>query len=252
VAYRSWLKDVKTVYDLGPQSSLVDWTQDNAIKKQEHYDGKRLDLARVPLPIATEDQRYFGSRMHDSPVVSIIRRSHSVEISLNSDHANEFAGALARILERPDPIGPFEVRLTFHDVSYFNAARHQPDGSFRWCDWRSLPVSPTYSLDLSTITLLNDVFHQEAGRLQWVCTLWAHPRGRRPVESPSVYLMVDCAAVSTLDLCRVAIGREFGEDWAMVWGRLAERNSSRPMTEWLWGPELEAFLLEERVHMGPF
>jgi hypothetical protein len=213
MAYRSWLKDVKSIHDLGDHCYVYDEDAPNCEEREAKYDEKWLARLKMDLPVAPEHRAFYGSKMHDSWVQSIERTKHELRLTLNCINADVFAAGLAHILEVKSPAVVWPVDLILRDPVYVNAVRHTPEGKLRWADWESLKGG---NGPCDGPEFLSDWFHEQECRLQWIAEIWDYRDGLGRV-SPSLYLMVDCAEALAEDRRAAALAKTFGDGVLPLW-----------------------------------
>jgi hypothetical protein len=234
MAYRSWLKDVRRIEDLGEHCHNLEWTEANETRMEEKEAKWLARLRRDDVPVAPEYKSFFGSRMHDSYIQSILRKDDRVEILLHNDWSDEFIKAHYRIqgIEAPVPLTP--VTLSAEDVRYSTICRPDREGYLKWQEGFSVvdKMNVDYGVPFSA-----DWFFQQEGRIQWI------------VEYLNVgpfhhtYLLVDCGRVTAWDGRQAAIEKAFGTELGQAWIDVCQHFATHP-----WGSVLiEEFLRERRV-----
>jgi hypothetical protein len=214
MAYRSWLKDVKHVGDLGQQLVPLDWKKPDWEKRDEVQQAKWTALYKKPIPVSPEHSRYFGCGLHDSWVAGHERTGREFVLKMDSDHAHEFMIHLGLYVDLDLPDYTFPVHLVCHDVAYVRWARTDPLGYLKHsrADPRTLGDDRRCSDQL-----IHDWFFEQDGRLQWVVHLhsWLENPGLK--DQHTMFLMVDCASVSAQDGCFNAIKSNYGTKSALLW-----------------------------------
>jgi hypothetical protein len=213
MAYRSWLKDVKSIHDLGEHCYISDWDAPDCDKRETKYQEKWLARLKMDLPVAPEHRVFYGTKMHDSWVQRISRTPKELRMTLNCINADVFASGLAHILKVKSPAVVWPVDLILRDPVYVNAVRHTPEGKLRWADWESLEGGDD---PCDGPEFLFDWFHEQEGRLQWIAEIWDYRDGSGRV-SPSLYLLVDCAEAVAEDRRATALAKAFGDSVLPLW-----------------------------------
>jgi hypothetical protein len=236
MSYRTWLKDVKSIHNLGPHylhKRHRPWDED----ADARADAKWSKKLQEPIPVEPEFVEFFATRMHDSWVIGLERTDDQVTIRLNSIYADIFAWALAEVLEVDRVPSAWPVHLVLHDVVYMRSARHDPNGALRYANWRELRSTEFTRGD----TFLYDWFFEQDGRIQWIAEFDARRLSLRSLSS-SMYLMVDCARVSAVDLRREALGAAYGPMAAELWDQALLDSG----TDMIWGVRvMEKYLLDQ-------
>lgn len=229
MAYRSWLRDVRRIEDLGEHCHNLEWTEANEPRMEEKEEKWLARLRRDDIPVSPEYKNFFGSRMHDSYIQSITRQDERVEVFLHNDWCDEFVKAHYRIegIEASVPLAP--VTLIAEDVCYSTICQPDREGYLKWQD--SPKIFDKTKVDYG-IPFSADWFFQQDGRIQWIVEyLNVGPFGRS-------YLLVDCGHVKAYDGRFVAIEKAFGEELAQAWLDVRQHFSTHP-----WGSMLiEDFL----------
>jgi hypothetical protein len=214
MAYRSWLKDVKHVGDLGQQLVPLDWKKPDIEERERLADERWSALYKKTLPVSLEHSRYFGCGLHDSWVVGHERTESEFVLKMDSDHAHEFMIHLGLYVDLDVPLFTFPVDLRCHDVAYLRWARPDPRGVMRYSRPNRRRLEDTKS---TSDTLIHDWFFEQDGRLQWIVHFWAHLNEPGLLDSSCLFLMVDCASVSAEDGCRNAITTNYGPKAGLLW-----------------------------------
>lgn len=233
MAYRSWLKDVKSIHDLGEHCHSLNFRKPEDEARGDKYDQKWLQRLRADIPVKPEDKFAFGTRMHDSWVEWAKRDQNQLKIRVNNDFAQHFVQQICQMLgihvstflntkyrqdidlaqQGPDLVTP--VDLVFEDVCYVNSVRYGPGGTLRWAEWRNLGRRErTYEAD----AFLYDWFFQQGGRIQWICEIW-NPTSSNALSS-SQFLLVDCSLARAEDGRSKAIGDVFPQAVTDIWNDL--------------------------------
>lgn len=147
MAYRSWLEDVKRINDLGDFCHNLEWTEENEALI-EAFDQKWLErITADDLPVDSYSKAFFGSRMHDSFVQSIVRTGSKMKITLHNDYAEEFVKAYFRVQGTEFQMPLLPIFLTFEDVCYSGNCIQDQDGFLHGCDIPNAPIQiePSYA-----------------------------------------------------------------------------------------------------------
>jgi hypothetical protein len=213
MAYRSWLKDVKHVGDLGQQLGPVDYRGPNNDKREDLKDERWLAAIRQEIPVATEFKRYFGTSMHDSWVIGVHRNADQIRIELDSIEGNVFCTQYGLWLdvEFPEPLMPVELHC--HDVCYARWARHDKRGWLKHAEPRFRLIDPSRT---ESDSFGFDFFHEQGGRIQWTAIFRAWKGWNGGLDS-DLYLMADCASLTAVDRRSQALDQHFGSPVASMW-----------------------------------
>ncbi|MEI7576200.1 MAG: hypothetical protein WCK51_04855 [Armatimonadota bacterium] len=213
MAYRSWLKAVKHVGDLAQQFVPYDDCKPEASKRNKLSDERWLDAMKRQIPVAPEFLRYFGTRMHDSWVISQERTGDHIRIELDSIEGNVFCSQYGLWLdvEFPEPLMP--VELYCHDVRYARWARHDKTGWLKFAEPEFREIDPTRTMSDS---FTYDFFFEQDGRIQWIALIRAWPR-YSDWHISDLFLMADCSGVSAVDHRANVILNHFGAKAGLMW-----------------------------------
>lgn len=185
MSYRSWLKDVKHMQDLGSHvySTSQDW------QTQEKRDQKYYALRENPVAGLNGNEKHFYGVHRGARILGVTRTDRDFSISIEDWWLPSFLediSALARV-----DVPEFSVPLTFrfHDVAYQTALAARPDGVLRFFRYEK---PSEYDL------LYRDWFCTQDGRLQWIASLdvFGKVKGKMTVGS---FLVVDCKTLSVDD-----------------------------------------------------
>ncbi len=98
---------------------------------------------------------------------------------------------------------------------------------------------------------LYDWFIEQDGRIQWIAEI--DSRGKRGGKlSSSVYLMVDCARVSAIDLRENAVRKAYGDAGAALWRDVTIGSEDCPPFKGIWGMGTMRDFLRERIRFHKF
>lgn len=227
MAYRSWLKDVRTIHDLGEHCHNLSFRKPEDESRDIKYDEKWLARLRSDIPVAPEFNFAFGTRMHDSWIEWVKRTSGEFRIRINNDLVHEFMGVVTAKLDihvptvlntiygreaKPitgDWLAP--VDLVFHNPSYVNAVRADAAGHLKWAEWEDIgPRRGRSKLD----QFLYDWFFEQDGHIQCVIQIWSPAMGDGPA---SLYLLVDCDSASAQDYRAQAVSEVLSPTAAQIW-----------------------------------
>ncbi len=213
MSYRSWLKDVKHVCDLGQHLFQTRWKDPNYDKREDLRDDRWLAAIRQETPVAPEFKQYFGSRMHDSWVIGVHRTNDQIRIELDSIEGNVFCTQYGLWLDVEFPEPQMPVELYCNEVCYARWARHDKDGWLKYAEptFRKIDPSRTQSDSFGY-----DFFHEQAGRIQWIAIFRAWPGWKGGLRS-DLYLMADCGSVTAVDRRSQTLDLHFGSRVALLW-----------------------------------
>lgn len=235
MAYRSWLKDVRSIHDLGEHCHSLSFRKPEDEDRDVKYDEKWLARLRSDIPVAPEFQFAFGTRMHDSWIEWVKRTSGEFRIRVNNDLAQEFMGVVTDKLDihvptvlntiygretKPitgDWLAP--VDLVFHDPAYVNAVRTDASGHLKWAEWEDIgPRRDRSMLD----QFLYDWFFEQDERIQCIIQIWSPMTGD---GSSYLYLLMDCSKATAQDYRAQAISQTLSPLAAQVWTDMVSGDS---------------------------
>lgn len=227
---------MKHTQDLGAGSHAVRFKDPNSDERIEKYENQMLERLRQPVPVAEEYEPYFGSYMHDSYLQRVSLEKDEFVISLHNDAADEFARALAVLLEVERPIVQYRIDLRAHGVVYMNTVQEEDSGKLRWADMKDLRAWPSEQCD----SFISDWFHTQEGRIQWVVEISAFRRERGRCGFSRHYL-VDCESVSALDLRELGLAKAFTPAVVPLW-----QDAMKMQADWEYNWQWRK-ILEERI-----
>jgi hypothetical protein len=239
VAYRSWLEDVKRINDLGEFCHNIEWTEENEARI-DAYEQKWIDRLKADnLPVDDYSRNFFGSRMHDSYIQSIVRTSKKLEITIHNDYAEEFVKAYFRVQGTEFQMPLLPVYLSFEDVCYSTTCSQDQDDYLKWFD---IPNVPLQKVPSHSNRFVIDWFHEEDGRIQWIAEIdsidvTAYSKARAYYAN----LLVDCAKASAVDGRGKAIEKALGKECFEAWLACEKHFSTRS-----WGCYLIEDFIRER------
>lgn len=238
MSYRSWLKDVKHVGDLGQQLVPLDWKRPDWDKRDAVQQEKWSALYKKPIPVAPEYARYFGCGLHDSWVAGHERDGNEFVLKMDSDHAHEFMIHLGLYVDLDLPTFTYPVDLLCHDVEFVRWARTDPLGYLKHSHPELRPLDEDRRC---SDQLIHDWFFEQDGRLQWIVHLhsWLENPGLK--NQYTMFLMVDCASVSADDRCLDAITDNYGPKAGLLWKEFWAQ------TKFMFWDQPQLFALFERV-----
>lgn len=209
---RSWLADAKVIQDLGNHfyvpRHFKDWDDERDARAERNA---KIRFSQ-PLPVEPQYVPFFGSRMHDSRVIAVERTPSLIRVRLDDINTEDFARALAHVLEIERPVSRWPVDLLFHKPVYMRAAHYDPESKLRFADIDKIHSDEPQSGD----EFLYDWFFQQDGRIQWIAEIWLHPR-RSERLSQAVYLMIDCEKATAEDHRAAALEKSFGPAVRSIW-----------------------------------
>jgi hypothetical protein len=235
LSYRSWLEDVRTIYDLGEHCHALEYTDENQ-ERIERYEDKWLARLRQPLPVAPEFEEYYGSYMHDNWIRCIERSRSELRIELISLNADIFAIAVSKLLAIKQRLPKWRIDLVLRDPVYVTGVRVDPRGKLRYADWKHMPAAE----DVRHLNVFRyDWFFQQDGRLQWVVEIWSRKSDWR---NSSLYLLVDCSEALSEDFRASAIAQAFSPEVAELWQDVASGVDFNGNAPWN-APGMAAYLI---------
>ena len=233
MSYRSWLKDVKHMQDLGSHvySTNQDW------ETQDKRDQKYYALAENPVKGLEGIAQYFYGTFHDAYLLGFERADREFSIKLGDLWLDEFLEQVATLAGVEVPDIDSHVTLSFHDVVYQTTLAARADGIVRFY---------RYEKPSSTDYLYRDWFYRQDNRLQWIASLDVYAEGRGKM-SVGPFIVVDCSSVTVRDereiRIRAAVSTQLAQMWSEFW-------ADAPTFKRLWPPLANqaafAKFLEER------
>ncbi len=225
----SWLAKAKTVHDLGHPVYLPEPGQAWDDARQDRVDTKWSEFIKRPLPVSETDAPFFGTRMHDSWVMGINQTPEKVTVRLDSIEADIFVIDLCAELGIERIPSQWPVELICHQPVYVRAARHDPYGNLRFEDTRKIRSAVPQTGD----EFLYDWFFEQDGRIQWIAEICSI-RPERGKLSMAVYLMVDCARCTALDLRGNAIEKVYGQNARTIWNEVLRGSDDCTPYQGIW------------------
>lgn len=239
MSYRSWLKDVKHVRDLGSHvyGSNETW------QVQERRDEQYFALRQEPLAQLGELWRYFYGAFHDAYIVSFEHVGSDFKIVLEDvTWVDEFFRTLSQIVGLDIKPATGFVTFWFQDVRYLTTLAARPDGVVRFSK---------YEQPGSEDCLYRDWWFSQDGRLQWVAQLDSFGV-RRGLLNVGPFLVVDCEAVRVLDHRPSDIRRKYStlveQIWISYWQSLKAHDANQGVLSSR--ASLEDFLYEKGFTMN--
>ena len=207
MSYRSWLKDVKHMQDLGPHvySTNQDW------ETQEKRDNIYNALSKNPVEGLQGIAQYFYGTFHDAYLLGFERAGREFYVTLGDLWLDEFLEQVANLAGVDIPEIQNHVLITFHDVVYQTTLAARGDGVVQFYRYEK-PSGHDY--------LYRDWFFRQDGRLQWVAEVDVYANGRG-MMSVGPFIVVDCGSVSVHDerelRIREAVSAELAQMWSEFW-----------------------------------
>jgi len=223
MAYRSWLKDVKHVGDLGQHFVPYNDCKADAAKRNKLTDERWMNAIRKVPPVAPEFRRYFGTRMHDSWVIGHERNGDHIRIELDSIEGSVFCAEYSFWLDvdLQEPL-LMPVELHCHDVQYARWARHDnKTGWLKFAEPRFRPIEPTRRRSDS---FTYDFFHEQDGRMQWIALFRAWSSTSDFYRS-DLFLLADCSHVTAVDKRSNAVEALLGTKVKLLWNEFFNQSS---------------------------
>ncbi len=240
---RSWLSQANNVQDIGVNTHAIKFNAQNWQEREARAETKQMAVRRRDLPNTVRDPSFFGGRLHDSEVLSIVRDAQRITVELNDNAANEFAWVVSSMVGSADPpANPIRIALVFHEPNFVRAARHDPDGWLKWCDWEHLARTD----EKASVIHIDDWFYEDSGALQWVANLWSPCHGRL---SDDVFLMIDCHGAHVIDRRAADIERGFSPGARRLWEDVAT-GVGLEYPGHLWGVDAVDYLSERMAVRG--
>ncbi len=222
MSYRSWLKDVTVIYDLGshcaPRNPLLtekDWERDDLMTE------RWIERLKRPIPVETAFQRFFGSGMHDSWVLSTERTPEQFRIRLDCHSADIFACALSRVLSLAQSKTEKVIELIAEDALLVRWLRMTPEGKMLSCRHEWAQTSPeklatTEKFSLGLDTFMYDWFENQENRVQWIVMIRTETPKSRRLDS-NLYILVDGERVYAEDHRLSGFIQDYGPSVQPVW-----------------------------------
>jgi len=218
---KSWLADVKTIYDLGQWCACrVDWDRDCVDEGYMDRKYKKLWAHHaLGCPVAPEFQRYFHSALHDDWVLGQ-RRDKDFRLFVGCRWADDLHRMLCDKTEMELPPTYYIEEIVLHKCHYARWARSDQRGNLTF--WQPPFHEQTFERVNAAPGLepyedfLTDWFFTEDNRLQWVLVV----DGRRSGNG-YCYGMFDCESVSVVDHRERQMVATWGEAVRPLWNAYA-------------------------------
>ena len=213
MAYRSWLKDVRKINDLG--SHLFHFPKNKETwPRMDEYENRRIELNRKrPLPVDPGSERLFACRLKWGHIIDVKREKDRVEIHLYDAEAHSFVLEYCEIKGIEVVDCRALVVLVFEGVNYSNSMYPDPEGWLKHADftkWRS-------DLDFNSADqLFYDWFFEQDDHIQWVGEFMKFDQ-RHPTRWQDSYLVIDCNRVYGRDQRTKIIEKSIGLECANLW-----------------------------------
>jgi hypothetical protein len=214
VAYRSWLKDVRKINDLGDHlhhfpKGKEDWD------RLDEYEKKSLELQRRPTPTDPGSEKFFGCKSIFSYVIRTERIGDRFEVHFYDRSTHGFVWEYGEVKGLELDVCRARVVLVFEGISYANSVRPDPEGWLKHAEitsWR-----PTDDL-MATYRLLCDWFYEQDGSIQWI---WEFMKVDENMSWPQndVYILIDCKRVYARDQRDEAIRKVAGDECLQLWNQ---------------------------------
>lgn len=203
MSYRSWLKDVKHMRDLGSHVYSVDDDWETQEKRDQVY----YALSKNP-PEGTEDfSHQFYRALYDTRILRLNRNDREFSIQLEDFLAGHFVEVIAGYVGVTAPEIECTITLQFHDVAYQTTLAARPDGVLRFFRFEG-PSQTDY--------LYRNWFVRQDSRLQWIAELCVFRRNMG-LLTLGPYLAVDCGSVSVIDERESVLKRTVSPIMAELW-----------------------------------
>jgi len=222
---KSWLADVKTIYDLGQWCACrVDWDRDCV--DEEHMDRKYKKLwahHALGCPVAPKFHRYFHSALHDDWVLGQ-RRDKDFRLFVGCRWADRMHRMLCDKTETELPPTYYIEEIVLHKCHYARWAKS--DGWGKLTFWKpefdvdsfeQVNVAPTQD---PVEDLSRDWFFTEHNRVQWIVELHLY-RTKSPRGDGYGFGMFDCESVSVVDHRERQMVATWGEAVRPLWNAYA-------------------------------
>lgn len=235
MAYRSWLKDVRKINDLGQHlyhspKGKEDWD------RLDEYEKKSLELNTRSVPVASDYEKYFGGKAIFSYVIGTERVGDRFEVHLYDRSAHGFVMDYAEMKGIEIDDCRARVVLVFDGVTYANSVRPDAEGWLKHADistWR-----PTNDL-MATDRILLDWFYEQDGSTQWIGQFMKYEPDRSNPQS-DVFLLVDFKTAYARDERASAIRSLAGDECLQLWNEFRDQSAPGRLN----GSQLDLFLRE--------
>ena len=221
MAYRSWLKDVRRINDLGDH--LYHFP-----KGKEHwdrvggYEKRSFELRARPIPTEPGSEKFFGCSLIHSYVIGTNRIADRFEIHLFDVNVYSFVWEYSEVKGIEIEDCRARVVLVFEGINYANSVRPDPEGWLKHADvstWRTTD-------DLkATDRLLCDWFYEQDGSIQWIGVFMKFEANLSWPQN-DVYILIDCKRVYARDERATAINKIAGDECLQLWQEFDELTRS--------------------------
>ena len=217
MAYRSWLKDVRKINDLGRHlfhfpKGKEDWD------RLDEYDRKGSELYLGPIPVEPGSEKFFGCKSILSYVIETKRLGDRFEVHLFDREAHGFVWEYGAVTGIEVEDCKARVTLVFEGVNYANSVRPDAEGWLKHADISSWLATDNL---LSTDRILHDWFYEQDGSIQWIGEFMKSESSRSWPQN-HVYILVDCKRVYARDDRAIGIRSVAGDECLRIWNEFDE------------------------------
>lgn len=205
MSYRSWLKDVKRVEDIGELPN-------NETPEQLQRWSQRLNFR--PHWMSNNDFEFFQRRCHDSSILWIDRKGVTFDIAYADDLSSELRNIIDELLGVSTPDAVFPIILTFENCSYVNFVSPDKSGPFRWFDIDSIEVRQVKRNTFPRDELLCGWLFEQDSRIQAVMSACRY-NPKAPFRT-DFYALIDCERIKVTSQINDFALKYYGPAGAMV------------------------------------
>lgn len=216
MAYRSWLRDVKCIEDIG--ALPVDETPEQLERWSERAKFR-------PVGVSEKDFEFFQRRCHDSSVLWINRKEEKFEIAYSDDLSSELRFAIDGLLGISTPNAVFPVILTFENCLYVNFATPDKSGSLRWFDIDAIDSRQVERNTFPRDELVCGWLFEQDSRIQAVMSACRYNENE-PFRT-EFYALIDCQGIQSKSQITDFARRYYGPAGAKVFESYLEHFESQ-------------------------
>lgn len=234
MSYRSWLKDVKRVEDIGELPN-------NETPEQLKRWSARMKFQ--PDRVSETDFEFFQSRCHDSSILWTEKDRSNYQFAYSDDMSSELRHAIDGLLGITTWNAVFPVLLTFENCCYVNFVTPGQSGFFEWFDVDNIEIRQVERNEFPRDEFMCGWFFEQDSRLQAIlsaCRNTAHEPFR-----PEFYALIDCEGFKAKSLISEFAHKNFGPEGREVFADYEEHFSTQAKAgNFVW-PHGEVELIEE-------
>lgn len=237
MAYRSWLKDVRRINDLGQHLGHFPNNKEGWDREWES-EKKLLKLLETrTLPVDAASEIYYNGGLHDGFVYGITREKDRIEMTISNTWADYFSQEFYTETDQElvDLMSP--VRLVFEGVNYANGVRKDPEGWLRHDDWLHWSEQPK---DHWRDNFVRCWFYEQGGKLQWIGEFRKQVQKRK--LSDELFILIDCEKTYAMPESERTLRKSLGNDCYDAMKYIESLPKGGP-----WVPALRRYLDEKGI-----